>query len=1459
MRLDGIVRTAGGTGIVVTPMVDSGASGMGFVDPTFVERCGIAVQPSQRRIELADGSIVRADGEVTLEYTLAARKGPPLQMKSTFVITKLKAYELILGIGWLKQHHANVAYHERSLKLKVDGKGDWQSVCASERVDPESGETALAPLRLTAISERTLTRMARKGDIAQLHAVFVRPQKDSAAQPEVIVKKVVPGSDDPRIKALLDEFAASVFPDEPPPGVPPKRGVEHAIELKPGSRPPPVRPLRHGSTRDAAILQKYIEDGLRSGQLQASTSPYGSMALVVLKKDGTPRVVIDYRAINEITIKNKYPLPLMDELFDRVVNAKWFTKIDLRSGFHQIAIRPEDREKTAFRTRYGSFEYTVLPMGLCNAPGTFMQLMNETFADMMDKSVLCFLDDILIYSRTEEEHLQHVRAVLRRLKERKLYGKLSKCEFMQREVEFLGHRIGADGLRVAPDKVAGVRDWQPPTSVTEVRSFLGLANFYRRFVAGYARMAMPLTELTKDNVPFVWGSEQQRAFDQLKAALCSAPVLVIPDQTKPFQLNCDACKYAVGAVLQQDQGNGPQPVAYYSHKMTDAERNYDVREKEFMAIYLACLHWRPYLHGTQPFRLLSDHKSLVYYMTMPHLSDRLARWVEKMQQFDCGIEYIKGEENVVADALSRRGDHEPKTAQIKALNLFAVRLRPAPKPDEPHETRQAHIDAAKRVLPPAPDRPAPRTDGTIVMPSQRCTANTNAGRQCGQRTAMGHVCWAHLRRDFGLRVQKSTIPGAGRGLFAYARDGLPQDFNIPYTGDLIELTPQQAGGPYVLQLRKTAGIDAARTNCSVARWVNDPRGGVDANGRPLKENCKFVIHTQRDSSQRVGAVRTLRPVERGEELLVKYGQDYWRLHCATAKAATPPDEKRRQRRIAGKLRQNAARAPTGAQAAPSASTDSRQQRADARAQRSGRDTSTARLHRLDVTVTGTSGPPAGPGGTTATPMVQAIRTAAEADAQYQRWLTQPPDGWHAGGGVLFDDQQRLVVPNNANLRTRVLAELHDSVTGAHAGRDRMTADAKRRFYWDGMATAIEQYVVTCDACQRNKTSKQLTPGLLMPLPIPEEPCMHWTTDAVSGFRKSKRGHTSIQVFIDRRTKLKRLAATHVTDGAIQMAHTILRTIIGPHGVPMSMLSDRDTRITARVTTELQRALGTQTVLSTAFHPQTDGQSEREIQTLTTVLRSYVNAMGDDWDEYLPALELALNSKVQASTGASPHYLVYGTEPRLPVDCMLDELRPATTRHPVVGDRLTRMKTALGAAFDRTELAQARQKRAADRHRRLMELKPDDLVMLSTEGLQLRSGVHKLTQRYIGPFKVTSVVNTNAVTLELPEQLEAMHATFNISRLKLYRDGTALFPGRPRQHHAPPAVDADTNGVKEYEVQCIVAERGPVRNRQLLVRWVGYAPEHDEWKPRRDLLRTARRVVEEWDELQESLHAMEAAA
>jgi hypothetical protein len=1513
LKVQGSVMGAWGKQISVQPMIDSGASGTGFIDPTFAARCGVALRPSTRRITLADGSAVQAAGEATITYTLSSKacqgsaETPPVRFTSTFIATPLAPYELILGVGWLAQHSATIGFRERSIQLHVDGQGEQHCIRPLSRCNDDGSAAAeAAPLQLQAISQRAVCRAMRQGRVEELFLVtFQGGTKDAA--PEAKTEPV--GCNDPRVRALMGEFGSTVFAD-PKPGVPRKRGVEHAIQLLPGAVPPPARPLRHQSEKDAAVMQEYVEAGLESGVLQKSVSPYGSMALIVKKKDGTPRVVIDYRALNEVTVKNKYPLPLMDELFDRTQGAKFFSSIDLRNGFHQIAIRPEDREKTAFRTRLGHFEYTVLPMGLCNAPGTFMQLMNQTFADVLDKNVLCFLDDILIFSRTEEEHLEHLRLVLTRLREQELYVKPSKCAFMQREVSFLGHRIGADGLRVAPDKISAVQQWPTPTTVTDVRSFLGLANFYRRFVKDYSRIALPLTELTKDAVAWQWGDRQQGAFDALKAALCSPPVLLVPNQSKPFVLNTDACDFAIGATLQQDHGNGPQPVAYFSAKMSAAERNYDVREKEFMALWRACLHWRHYLHSAQPFTLLTDHESLKYHKTMPNLSGRLARWMEQMAEFDYKLAHVPGKDNVVADALSRRADYVPIKTSNRFEALAAVRAHRAPRAPELPGQRQRNIDAATKVLPREAGAPGPNRQGTIMTPSQRCAANTTAGAQCSQRTAVGHLCWNHLRRDAGVRVRRSGVPGAGRGLFAAQQGGLPAGHRVPYTGDLIGLTADSKGGAYVLETRAGEGIDAARRNAGVGRWVNDPRGTRGPNGRPLHANCEFVLYTPPGGEQRVAAVRTLRSIPSGEELLVKYGDEYWRYHLTQQRAAkrTPPRRRRPGPRKQAKQAQlNAAN--TGP-ATPSCDTSGKQAEralaaamvelgltAAATAERTAlvpangrvmRPTAARRAAEAEKARTTADGgdsarvgrgaeaseplehpeqaqdpqPPAPPA--TAVPaavapladdnktkaprehLLRAMRRAAENDTEYKGWLQQPPSGWHVNrtSGLLFDGVGRMRVPADAPLRTRVLAELHDSTTGAHCGRDRLLAEVQKRFEWRGMATDVEQYVTTCDACQRNKHSKQLTPGLMMPLPLPEEPCMHWTTDAVSGLPRSKRGYDAVQVFVDRLTKLKRFAPARSSDSTVDLANTTLRTIIGPHGMPKSLVSDRDPRITARFWRELSRVLGSEVSMSSAHHPQSDGQSEREIQTLVTALRNYVGALGNDWDDYLPALELAMNSKQQASTGAAPFTLVYGTEARLPIDCALDGARPAAL--PAVEDRAQRMRKALDSARSRAEVAQARQKQNADRHRRLMLLKPGDSVMLSTEHLQLRSGGHKLTGRYIGPFRVISLVNDNAAVLDLPPLLGALHSTFNISRLKLYRDGRERFPDRPLRLTQPPAVDRDTNGDAEYEVDAVMAQRRFGPQQQLLVRWKGYGPEHDSWEPREEVRKTAAQRVDEFD-------------
>jgi len=276
----------------------------------------------------------------------------------------------------------------------------------------------------------------------------------------------------------------------------------------------------------------------------------------VKKKDGSMRMCIDYRALNKITIKNKYPLPRIDDMLDRVGGSKYFSKIDLRSGYHQIKIAEEDIYKTAFRTRYGHFEFKVMPFGLTNAPATFQSMMNNLFQEYIDKFVSIYIDDILVFSKSKEEHLEHLKIVLDILRDAKLYGKMSKSEFFKTEMEFLGHIVTRDGIKVDPHKVQVVRDWKTSKNIHDVRSFLGMCNYYRKFIEQYAHIIGPLTKLLRKNVNWEWTESQEKAFNNLKAILVTAPVLRKPDFKLPFILTTDASDTAIGQVLSQDDRNG---------------------------------------------------------------------------------------------------------------------------------------------------------------------------------------------------------------------------------------------------------------------------------------------------------------------------------------------------------------------------------------------------------------------------------------------------------------------------------------------------------------------------------------------------------------------------------------------------------------------------------------------------------------------------------------------------------------------------------------------------------------------------------------------------------------------------------------------------------------------------------------------------------------------------------------
>nr|GEU37874.1 putative reverse transcriptase domain-containing protein [Tanacetum cinerariifolium] len=329
---------------------------------------------------------------------------------------------------------------------------------------------------------------------------------------------------------------------------------------------PKTSPLEDDDlVEEEAIELKELSD---KGYIRHSSSPWGAPVLFVKKKDGSFRMCIDYQELNKLTVKNRYPLPRIDDLFDQLQGSSFYSKIDLRSSYHQLRVREEDIPKTAFRTRYGHYEFQVIPFGLTNAPAVFMDLMNRVCKPYLDKFMIVFIDDILIYSKDEKEHEEHLKAILELLKKEELYAKFSKCEFWIPKVQFLGHVIDSQGIHVDPAKIESVKDWEPPKSPTEIRQFLGLAGYYQIFIEGFSKMAKPMTKLTQKNVKFEWGNKQEALFQLLKQKLCSAPILALPEGSEDFIVYCDASNKGLGAVLMQRE----KVISYASRQLKIHEK-----------------------------------------------------------------------------------------------------------------------------------------------------------------------------------------------------------------------------------------------------------------------------------------------------------------------------------------------------------------------------------------------------------------------------------------------------------------------------------------------------------------------------------------------------------------------------------------------------------------------------------------------------------------------------------------------------------------------------------------------------------------------------------------------------------------------------------------------------------------------------------------------------------------------
>jgi len=1010
-------------------LFDSGAN-LSFINTNFCRTHNLPLTSLSQTctVETANGNsslvrdILRTDSLDLLGHKFQANLLP----------MKLAGFDIVLGMDWLSANHARILCDKNSVVL---------STPTGEIITIQGDK---APKSMKFISVMKAASYLRKQGMVYMISIIMNVKGKEL--------KEIP---------VVSEYP-DVFPEDLP-GQPPDREVEFRIHLIPGTSPIAKSPYRLAPT-EMQELKKQLDELLEKGFIRPSSSPWGAPVLFVKKKDGSMRMCIDYRELNKVTIKNRYPLPRIDDLFDQLQGARYFSKIDLRSGYHQLKVQEEDIPKTAFRTRYGHYEFTVMSFGLTNAPAAFMDMMNRICKPYLDKFVIVFIDDILIYSKSSDEHAMHLHELLTLLRKEKLYAKFSKYEFWLQQVQFLGHLINHEGIQVDPAKIEAITKWEIPKNPTEIRSFLGLAGYYRRFIQNFSRIAVPLTKLTCKNAKYDWGSKQNEAFEILKQKLTNAPILALPEGSEDFAIYCDASKLGLGCVLMQRE----KVIAYASRQLKKHEENYTTHDLELGAIMFALKIWRHYLYGSR-FIAFTDHKSLKHIFEQKDLNMRQRRWMETLSDYDCDIRYHEGKANVVADALSRKFQEKPK--RVRALRI-------------------------------------------------------------------------------DLRF------------------------------DLIE---------QIKSVQETA--------------INDN-----------KEKLKGMVKD----------------------------------------------------------------------------------------------------------------------------------------------LEKDTDG-------IWKFQKRIWVPIQGNLRERILKEAHHSKYTIHPGKDKMYQDLKRTFWWMRMKNDIADYISKCLTCSQVKVVHQRTAGLLQQLEMPEWKWELITMDFVTKLPTTRKGNDTIWVIVDRLTKSAHFLPMKETFKMEQLAKLYVDRIVSLHGVPLSIVSDRDSRFTSHFWKSFQIAMGTRLNLSTAYHPQTDGQSERTIQTLEDMLRACVIDYGGNWDEHLPLVEFSYNNSYHTSINAAPFEALYGRKCRTPVYWAEVGEKPLSGPDIVqeTTDKVIQVKERLKAARDR-------QKSYADNRRRPLEFQVGDKVLLKVspwKGVIRFDKKGKLSPRYVGPFPIIKRIGPVAYQLELPDKMAGIHDVFHVCNLK----------------------------------------------------------------------------------------------
>ena len=698
-------RIAFGTKVVqIYPFLDNGADSS-FISRSFLEHLGLDPIPLTQPVDL-----LLADGKLAGQIRATS---PPLQLHIgnhvetiIFHVADIQ-HNIILGNTWLFQHNPKINWRTRSVLFD---SSDCLSDCLS---GAETVQGLAAPVDDKAedvpVDDSINVQMIPVDDDPADDSVEDEVQIDDdkvedcpVTLTEIELSSMTLASisehffptlhSAPSSSGSVPEEILRAFPDlfKEPEGesIPPQRDFDCPINLVPGAKP--VRGRNFQLTREEEkLLKDWIDTNLKKGIIRPSNSPWASPCFYVHQK-GKLRLCMDYRKLNEQTIKDRGPIPLIADLIVHLSRGKFFTTLDLRGAYHLLRIMLGDEFKTAFTTKFGQFEFLVLPFGLANAPAAFQRFMNSMFCKQIGDYVLVYLDDIIIYSEDLEEHKRQVREVLQILQDNGLRCSPEKCHFYQTSVKYLGYVISDKGVSMDSEKIEAVASWPIPKNVKDLQKFLGFANFYRDLINNYSEFTAPLTSLLKKGVTFAWSQEQEEAFQKIKAAFSADNFLAHPNEAQPFVLETDASKVAISGVLSQyDSKMVLRPVAFYSRQLNPAERNYEIYDRELLAIIESFHHWRHFLQGGfHKVAVISDHENLKYFMSTKRLNRRQGRWMLFLSEYDFVITHRPGSRQGKSDALSRRPDFgedagddnvatllKPEQVSSKApLDLFALNL-----------------------------------------------------------------------------------------------------------------------------------------------------------------------------------------------------------------------------------------------------------------------------------------------------------------------------------------------------------------------------------------------------------------------------------------------------------------------------------------------------------------------------------------------------------------------------------------------------------------------------------------------------------------------------------------------------------------------------------------------------------------------------------------------------------------